>query len=381
MKCKWSLAWFMALLAAGLLSGCGGGGGGTASSGAGTLSLQLTDAATPEYQAVYVTIDEVQAHQAGGNWETVASPDKTYNLLDLANGVTKQLGVTDLPGGDYTQMRLLIGDTPDGSLNLLSEAHPFANYVVDATGQYHELKVPSGMQSGYKLVGGFTISAGQTTELLLDFDAARSVVKAGASGQWLLKPTVRVLAQETLAKVSGTVTDGETSQALEGATVSAQSENSAATDAKDAVTTAAATVSDSAGAYQLLVEPGTYNLVASLEGYEPSCTPLTVAAGDTQTSDFTLNPAAATGTVTGTVSITGGDAETAATLSFRQVIACGSSNVTAEVATLSIANGGTYSIDLPAGSYTLVVSAEGATTQSQDFQVTANAQTSLDLTL
>ncbi|MEJ2032288.1 MAG: DUF4382 domain-containing protein, partial [Deltaproteobacteria bacterium] len=154
MKCKCSLFWVMALLAIGLFSACGGDGDGP---GAGTLSLQMTDAATPEYQAVYVTIDEVQVHGQEGGWKTVANPGKTYNLLDLANGVTEQLGVTDLEGGDYTQMRLLIGDTPDDGQNLLSEDHPFANYVVDDAGQDHELKVPSGMQSGYKLVGGFTI--------------------------------------------------------------------------------------------------------------------------------------------------------------------------------------------------------------------------------
>ncbi|MEJ2033203.1 MAG: carboxypeptidase regulatory-like domain-containing protein, partial [Deltaproteobacteria bacterium] len=111
------------------------------------------------------------------------------------------------------------------------------------------------------------------------------------------------------------------------------------------------------------------------------CIPLTVAEGETSTTDFALNPAASTGTVSGTVSITGGSAETAATLSFRQTISCGEASEPAEVATLSIANGGTYSIVLPSGSYTLVVSAEGAETQSHDFQVTADAETPLDLAL
>ena len=42
------------------------------------------------------------------NWEPVASPDKTYNLLDLTNGVREELGIADLEAGDYTQMRLLL---------------------------------------------------------------------------------------------------------------------------------------------------------------------------------------------------------------------------------------------------------------------------------
>jgi len=65
-----------------MLAACSGGGSGTG--GSGSLSLGLTDAATCQYVAVYVTIEEVQVHIGGNdhvdnNWEVVASPGKTYN--------------------------------------------------------------------------------------------------------------------------------------------------------------------------------------------------------------------------------------------------------------------------------------------------------------
>ena len=97
-----------------LLAACGGGG---SSDGQGTLSTSLTDSSSDEYKAVYVTIDRIDVHHDdSGDWETVATPGTTYNLLELVNGVVEQLGEVLLDSGHYTQMRLIIGDTPDQSL-------------------------------------------------------------------------------------------------------------------------------------------------------------------------------------------------------------------------------------------------------------------------
>lgn len=54
----------------------------------------------------------------------MADPDKTVNLLELINGVLSELGIAERATGHHTQMRLILGDQPDDSLNLLSEPHP-----------------------------------------------------------------------------------------------------------------------------------------------------------------------------------------------------------------------------------------------------------------
>src|SRR5512135_3765223 len=84
-----------------LLPGCGGGGGGgdggTVAPATGTLGVGLTDAATTDFQAIYITVAEVAVHRdGGGDWDVVSSPNKTYNLLDLVNGVREELGLATL---------------------------------------------------------------------------------------------------------------------------------------------------------------------------------------------------------------------------------------------------------------------------------------------
>ena len=375
-----------ALLLALSLAACGGGGDdgdggddGGAISGQGTLTTVLTDAATDDYQAVYVTIARVEVHAGSENneeslWQTVAEPAQTYNLLELVNGVREELGQAALAAGHYTQMRLFIGQSPDADANILGEAHPFANYVIDQDdNEIHELKVPSGVQSGLKLVKGFDILADTETELLLDFDASRSVVKAGASGQYLLKPTIKVLQTETNAVIEGTVTAAPPVTEptadpvpLAGALVNAQTTAPAATDPRDQVVIEAGTVTEDNGEYTLFLMPGDYHLLASREGYLPACRAVSLAANNPTTIDFNLDAdAAGPGTLLFTVDLIGAPMDQAATIELRQILTCENAGTPATVTVESRqVTTGEYTISLPAGSYQGVVSSSGMGTQT-----------------
>ena len=174
-----------------MLAACGGGGGGNASTG--TLRLAVTDAPACGYDHVYVTIDSVKVHQsasAGENdpgWYTIALPGmpKRIDLLDLRNGLLEELGQTALPAGRYTQMRLLLSPN--------SASLPYANAVTPTGSALTALTTPSAQQSGLKLNVNIDIEAGKLADFVLDFDACKSVVTAGSSGKYNLKPVISVL--------------------------------------------------------------------------------------------------------------------------------------------------------------------------------------------
>ena len=68
-----------------LLMGCGGGSGGSDGSGSsGTVSMNVTDAppALPleNVKHVFVTIDEVSVHKAGGGWTKLNLAQSPYTI-------------------------------------------------------------------------------------------------------------------------------------------------------------------------------------------------------------------------------------------------------------------------------------------------------------
>ena len=374
MKSRKFLCFLFAIITICVLNACGGGSGGDSNGGSGSLSLSLTDASSSDYKAVVVTIDEVQVHVRGeGNspndWKSLDMPISplTVNLLELVNGVREDLGLVDLQAGSYTQMRLIIGENPN------PDSLPFANYVVTNTDppEIHELKIPSGDKSGFKIVQGFTIAADQKTELILDFDACRSIVQAGNSGQWLLKPTVKVRNTADYAIVEGQVTD-DSAVGLNGVLVTVQKyDGTAGIDAKDKVIVVAATLTDSLktetgeeiadteGNFAIFVEPLSdgehYYLVAYTDGKTPDFLIISdLAEGQTKTGQDLILSEAVSETVTGSISISGANnTEQYATLSFRQAVP---DDEMIEIKAINVLNTTTYSEELPADLYTLVAS-------------------------
>ena len=182
-----------ALALAGSLAACGGGGGigGTGSRAMGTLHVALTDAPSCGYDAVHITVDKVRVHQSSGagdgdaGWsEVVLSPPRRVDLLTLTNGVLEDLGQTALPAGKYTQMRLVLAPN--------DASDPLANSVTPAGGAEVALTTPSAPQSGLKLNVDIDVAPDQVADVVLDFDACKSVVKRGNSGQYNLKPVIAV---------------------------------------------------------------------------------------------------------------------------------------------------------------------------------------------
>jgi len=228
------------------------------------------------------------------------------------------------------------------------------------------------------MVNGFYIHKDQRTELLLDFDVYSSIVEAGSSGKMLLKPTVKVINLDNYSGISGTVSD-DSPDPLVGVLVSAQTYNDSALDEKDKVVVQASTRTDAGGNYKIILPPGTYNILAYKEGYDPNCYHGLVADPNTShAQDFTLNDTV-TGTVLGQVEITGGSSKQHVTLSFRQMAQCEDDDI--EVRSLNVAKGGDYEVTLPVGPHSIVASTEGETTVVYEIVVTDGGVTPQDITL
>ena len=286
-----------------IASGGGDGDSADAGAGTGTLSISMTDSVTDDLSEVWVTIEEVSVHEsvdeenAGENqdngenegddtasWETLEGEGipGTYNLLELVNGVFQQLGEVTLEAGHYTQIRLILGGE-EGD-----------NYVVtkDDPPQELELQISSQDETGIKLTKGFDIESGVVTELILDWDADKSITEI-ANGEYKMQPTIKILDVEVASTLSGTVTtddpeddDPEVTIPVQGALVTA---TGVETESGESVEVSTFTGED--GGYTLILEEGTYDIVVSKEGYnDASKEGLEIGSATDITSggDFTL---------------------------------------------------------------------------------------------
>ncbi len=158
--------------------------------GQGQLKIKMVDSPAL-YDEVNVVVNRVEVHMADsseGNWMVINPVPHTYDLLQLTNGASVVLGDTFLTAGHYTQIRLILGE---GS-----------NVVVN--GVTFPLTIPSGMQTGIKLNHEFDIEPDNLYELLLDFNADRSIHVTG-NGKYMMNPVIRVMPVVTSGRISGQV--------------------------------------------------------------------------------------------------------------------------------------------------------------------------------
>jgi hypothetical protein len=111
-----------------------------------------------------------------------------YNLLDFVNGKDTIIVDEEVPSGTLSQIRLILGE--NNSLKTSSETH--------------NLTTPSAQQSGLKLNVHTVVLPGVAYEYVIDFDAARSIVKTG-NGKFILKPVLKVFATSISGAIKGVV--------------------------------------------------------------------------------------------------------------------------------------------------------------------------------
>lgn len=250
------------LLATGLAA-CGDSAG---VDGDASVRVLMTDAPSDYVDSAWVDIGAVELIPAGEGSPVLLAVDGTdgfVDLLDLQGGVTALIADADIPAGDYSQLRLIVEDARVA----LAEGYEFTDGSTSKS-----LFVPSGAQTGIKLNlagsageddgGPLTIATGETV-LVLDFDVNQSFVIQGdpeaAAGinDILFTPTIRVVAQDVAASVSGTVSTTVTGASVAGLVVKAEPTDEGSLEAYQSRTGTA--VTDENGAYTIhFLVPGSY---------------------------------------------------------------------------------------------------------------------------
>ncbi|MCW3501025.1 DUF4382 domain-containing protein [Burkholderia cenocepacia] len=361
-----------------VLAGCGGGddGGGTQT---GTLHVAMTDAPSCGFDHVYVTVSQVRvnananAADNDGGWSTVslATPQK-IDLLSLTNGVLADLGQTALPAGQYQQVRLVLAQNQGNTL---------ANSVVPTGGTEQALATPSATQSGYKIIQPFTVQPNTLVDLVLDFNACKSIVQRG-NGSYALKPVVTAIPTVVSGAISGYVASAEA-----GATVYAEQGGKVVRG----------TVADSSGKFVLspLIQSstqGNYDVVIVQNNFASGIVRSVPVVVNTTTAVSASNapitlPASTMSTVGGTVTASANafvralqtiDANAYEITSSNANIDTGAYSLSVPAATPIV---GTYSGSLPvalaaapaaAGQYTIEADAASGATQSANVNATTS---------
>ena len=155
------------------------------------LEVYLTDDPA-NYDEVVIDVRDVRINYStdtANGWKSLSQVNaKPYDILRLVNDKDTILGQTDLDSGRIEQIRLILGP----------------NNYVKINGQTYTLETPSAQQSGLKINLHQDVSAGLLYKLLLDFDAARSIVKTG-NGKYILKPVIRATMQAQGGSLKGYV--------------------------------------------------------------------------------------------------------------------------------------------------------------------------------
>lgn len=187
-----------ALLIAFLLAACGGGGGGSSGGGTGQVSFAITDSPVSDAQNVVVSFDGMELQSSSsGRITFMFNEVKQIDLLQLqGNEFDSLLNDATVPSGQYQWVRLSV---------LAEQGNDQDSYIILNNGSRFSLYVPSGDQSGLKINTPFFVEQDDSTFYTIDFDLHKSVNDPQGFPDYRLRPTLRLMKNDQVGSISGTV--------------------------------------------------------------------------------------------------------------------------------------------------------------------------------
>ncbi|GAA4281141.1 DUF4382 domain-containing protein [Gaetbulibacter aestuarii] len=236
------------------------------------LQLKMVDA-PGDYQEVNVEITDIQYNttDSEAGWKSF-TPASGYpinvDLTQLVAGNSLILADQIIPAGMMHQIRLVLGDNNTLKLEGIDELIP--------------LDTPSALQSGLKLNLNTKLEGGFTYTFILDWVVSESVVEAGTTGMYNLKPVIKVNAEVNSGSISGLILD-DAQNALDNVTVNLyDSNNEKVTD----------TMTGAQGNFLFQgISEGSYTIKVNENGYDEFTIEVEVSVGEvTDAGTLSLTP-------------------------------------------------------------------------------------------
>ncbi len=175
------------------LTACGGSGS------SGSMSLAVGDAPVDGAEKVVVVFTAVELIPNSGSPVTITFPaPKSIDLLNDSGSASAQLFSQPVPAGSYSQIRLMV----------LADGNPSNSYIIFSDGSMHGLQVPSGAETGLKLVSGFTVPSSGVVDYTIDFDLRQAITcPPGQAPACILKPVERLVDNTMVGNIQGQVSN------------------------------------------------------------------------------------------------------------------------------------------------------------------------------
>ena len=202
------------------LAGCGSSGSDTPDEGMGVLNLSVSDGGI-EATKVCIKFDGVQLKKTDeGEPISIDFNDPGFdgpeivNLLANQGANSQQITSAQVPAGNYQWIRLIV-DASSGNDAGSADSSPDSDecladdgsYVLTESGLY-SLFIPSGEQSGLKLIKDITIPVNSSGNYTAEWDLGKSfIAPPGLAPDVLMKPVVKLVRNNEVGTLNGTVAD------------------------------------------------------------------------------------------------------------------------------------------------------------------------------
>jgi hypothetical protein len=167
--------------------------------GMGQMKLAVGDAPVDGAQAVVVKFTGIELTADSGSPVDInfAQP-KTIDLLSQSGTASAVLFDQPVPAGSYGQIRLMV----------VADGDPSNSYITLSDGSMHGLQIPSGSQTGLKLVSGFMVPSSGVVDYTIDFDLRQAITcPPGQAPACILKPALRLVDNTTVGNIQGVVSN------------------------------------------------------------------------------------------------------------------------------------------------------------------------------